>query len=57
MAFDIEMIKKVYAHIPERVDKAREIVGRPLTLAEKITICTPMGGYPLRKPLNAAKIM
>ena len=36
MAFDIEMIKKVYAHIPERVDKAREIVGRPLTLAEKI---------------------
>jgi len=25
MAFDIEMIKKVYAHIPERVDKAREM--------------------------------
>ncbi|NND62794.1 MAG: aconitate hydratase, partial [Flavobacteriaceae bacterium] len=36
MAFDLDMIKKVYAHMPERVDKAREIVGRPLTLSEKI---------------------
>ena len=36
MAFDIEMIKKVYERMPERVDRARSIVGRPLTLAEKI---------------------
>jgi aconitate hydratase len=36
MAFDIEMIKKVYHNMPSRVDKAREIVGRPLTLTEKI---------------------
>ena len=36
MAFDIEMIKKVYDRMPERVDRARNIVGRPLTLAEKI---------------------
>jgi len=36
MAFDIEMIKKVYAELPEKVKKARETVGRPLTLAEKI---------------------
>ncbi|MCX2720137.1 aconitate hydratase [Lentiprolixibacter aurantiacus] len=36
MAFDIDMIKKVYANIAERVDKARDIVGRPLTLSEKI---------------------
>ncbi|NUY82108.1 aconitate hydratase [Flavobacterium sp. MAH-1] len=36
MAFDIEMIRKVYANMPARVDKAREIVGRPLTLSEKI---------------------
>lgn len=36
MAFDIEMIKKVYANMAERVDKARELVGRPLTLSEKI---------------------
>ena len=32
MAFDIEMIKKVYANIEERVEKARELVGKPLTL-------------------------
>ncbi|MGQ2982408.1 aconitate hydratase [Flavobacterium sp.] len=36
MAFDIEMIKKAYANMAERVDKARELVGRPLTLSEKI---------------------
>jgi len=36
MAFDIEMIKKVYDTMPARVDKARELVGRPLTLSEKI---------------------
>ncbi|MBX9807078.1 MAG: aconitate hydratase [Flavobacteriaceae bacterium] len=36
MAFDIEMIEKVYANMTARVDKARELVGRPLTLTEKI---------------------
>ena len=36
MTFDIDMIKKVYASISERVDTAREIVGKPLTLSEKI---------------------
>nr|WP_315147920.1 aconitate hydratase [uncultured Flavobacterium sp.] len=36
MAFDIEMIEKVYENMPSRVDKARELVGRPLTLTEKI---------------------
>ena len=36
MAFDIQMIKKVYECMPERVNKAREILGRPLTLTEKI---------------------
>lgn len=36
MAFDIEMIKAVYARYPERVEAARKVVGRPLTLAEKI---------------------
>ncbi len=36
MAFDIDMIKKVYANVAERVDKARKVTGKPLTLAEKI---------------------
>ncbi|MCC6181637.1 MAG: aconitate hydratase [Bacteroidia bacterium] len=36
MAFDIEMIKKVYANMPSRIEAARKTLGRPLTLAEKI---------------------
>jgi len=36
MAFDIEMIKSVYSRMTERVDAARKVVGKPLTLAEKI---------------------
>src|SRR2546428_2912973 len=36
MAFDIEMIKKVYASMPARIENARKQLGRPLTLAEKI---------------------
>lgn len=36
MVFDIEMIKKVYAKYPERIAAARKVVGKPLTLAEKI---------------------
>ncbi|MGP2570591.1 aconitate hydratase [Ornithobacterium rhinotracheale] len=36
MAFDIDMIKGVYARAKQRIDKAREVVGRPLTHAEKI---------------------
>ncbi|WP_242086230.1 aconitate hydratase [Aestuariivivens sediminis] len=36
MAFDIDMIKGVYNRMVDRVDKAREVVGKPLTLSEKI---------------------
>ncbi len=36
MAFDIEMIKEVYARMTSRVDEARKVVGKPLTLSEKI---------------------
>ncbi|MGY5354367.1 aconitate hydratase [Wenyingzhuangia sp. IMCC45467] len=36
MAFDIEMIKEVYARMTKRVDTARKVVGKPLTLSEKI---------------------
>ncbi|HWB26560.1 MAG TPA: aconitate hydratase [Chitinophagaceae bacterium] len=36
MAFDIEMIKRVYAGLPAKVEAARKTLGRPLTLAEKI---------------------
>lgn len=46
MAFDIEMIKKVYGSMAQRVDKAREIVGRPLTLSEKILYAHLWEGLP-----------
>ena len=46
MAFDIDMIKKVYANMSERVDKAREIVGKPLTLSEKILYSHLWDGTP-----------
>ncbi|ADQ15871.1 aconitate hydratase [Leadbetterella byssophila] len=34
--FDLDMIKAVYARIPERVDAAKQLLGRPMTLSEKI---------------------
>ena len=36
MLFNYEMIKQVYARIPERVEFAKKQLGRPLTLTEKI---------------------
>ncbi|MHA7129101.1 aconitate hydratase [Algoriphagus namhaensis] len=36
MAFDIDMIKEVYARYPERIEAARKAVNKPLTLTEKI---------------------
>ncbi len=36
MAYDIEMIKATYASFPKRIEEARKVLGRPLTLSEKI---------------------
>lgn len=36
MAFDLDMIKKVYDNYGSRIEAARNIVGKPLTLTEKI---------------------
>ena len=36
MAFDIEMIRKVYSQLAGRVEAARKMTGKPLTLTEKI---------------------
>ena len=49
MAFDIDMIRKVYETMPARVDKARELVGRPLTLSEKILYAHLWEGTPSTK--------
>ncbi|OFY86438.1 MAG: aconitate hydratase [Bacteroidetes bacterium RIFCSPLOWO2_12_FULL_35_15] len=35
MAFDIEMIKALYEKLPAKVEAARKLLGRPLTLTEK----------------------
>ncbi|WP_445750212.1 aconitate hydratase [Polaribacter sp.] len=48
MAFDIEMIKQVYATMSERVDAARKITGKPLTLAEKILYSHLWDGTPTK---------
>ena len=36
MAFDIEMIKTHYERLPQKISKIKEVLGRPLTLSEKI---------------------
>ncbi len=36
MVFDLDMIKALYAAMPGRIAKARKVVGKPLTLSEKI---------------------
>ena len=49
MAFDLDMIKKVYSQMAERVDKARDVVGKPLTLSEKILYTHLWDGMPTKK--------
>ena len=36
MVFDIEMIKKVYSSMKDKVDNAKRVCNHPLTLSEKI---------------------
>jgi aconitate hydratase len=36
MVFDLDLIKEVYSRMAVRIDTARKVVGRPLTLTEKI---------------------
>ncbi|MCS6820378.1 MAG: aconitate hydratase [Microscillaceae bacterium] len=48
MAFDIDMIKAVYARMGERIEAARKIEGRPLTLSEKILYAHLYEGMPTK---------
>jgi aconitate hydratase len=45
MVFDINMIRSVYGDFKKRVDKAKKIIGKPLTLAEKILYAHLKSGY------------
>ena len=47
MIFDIEMIRKVYANLPEKIKKAKDHLQRPLTLTEKILFSHLSPGVPL----------
>jgi aconitate hydratase len=46
MAFDIEMIRETYQKFPARVEAARKLLGRPLTLTEKILYAHLFDGTP-----------
>ncbi|WP_118950416.1 aconitate hydratase [Taibaiella helva] len=48
MAFDLDLIQKVYAEMPGKIQIARQLLGRPLTLTEKILYAH------LDKPATAA---
>ncbi len=36
MIFDLDMIKRVYSSFADRVEKSKKVIGRPMSLAEKI---------------------
>ncbi|NQX78536.1 aconitate hydratase [Gilvibacter sp.] len=46
MAFDIDMIKNTYAQMAQKVDAAKALTGKPLTLAEKILYAHLWDGMP-----------
>ena len=54
MVFDLDLIKKIYAELPSKVDAARKLVGRPLTLSEKILYSHLSGKLP-GAPYNRGK--
>ncbi|WP_454979955.1 aconitate hydratase [Capnocytophaga haemolytica] len=54
MVFDIEMIRGVYARMAARVDAARTLLGRPLTLTEKILYAHLWEGQPTRAFVRGA---
>ncbi|MDY0342794.1 MAG: aconitate hydratase [Lentimicrobium sp.] len=49
MLFDLEMIQRVYAELPEKVNGVRRMLNRPLTLSEKILYAHLFSGEPLRE--------
>lgn len=51
--FDIEMIRKFYESYPQKVDEAKKILKRPLTLSEKILYAHLSTDEPLRNYVRA----
>jgi aconitate hydratase len=46
MAFDIDMIKAVYSRMGDRIETAKTLLGKPMTLAEKILYAHLFDGDP-----------
>ena len=46
MVFDLDLIRKIYAELPGKVAAARQLLGRPLTLTEKILYAHLFGTLP-----------
>jgi aconitate hydratase len=44
--FDLDLIRKVYAEMPAKVAAARKLIGKPLTLTEKILYSHLYGSHP-----------
>jgi len=46
MIFDFEMIQKAYQAFPRRIEAARKILQKPMTLTEKILYAHLFNGAP-----------
>ncbi|MGN6292571.1 MAG: aconitate hydratase [Chitinophagaceae bacterium] len=46
MVFDLDLIKKIYAEMPGKIAAARQVIGKPLTLTEKILYAHLHGAVP-----------
>src|SRR5690348_338137 len=53
MVFDLELIKKVYEEMPAKIEAARKLLGRPLTVSEKILYSQLTS--PAKKPYTRGK--
>ena len=51
MVFDLDLISKVYAGLPSKIEAARKIIGKPLTLTEKI-LYSNLAGTPTKPSLT-----
>ena len=55
MVYDLDMIKALYAALPAKVEAARKLTGRPLTLSEKILyahLSDSLPGHPFERGKN-----
>src|SRR5262245_18563612 len=46
MVFDLDLIKKIYSELPGKISAARNLLGKPLTLTEKILYTHLHGALP-----------